>query len=44
MTKSVRDILIEARKLIECPCDRDKCIDPHCAAEGMCVREDNEDD
>lgn len=23
----------------ECPCDRDKAIDPHCCAAGMCVRE-----
>lgn len=25
----------------ECPCDRDKTVDPHCCAAGMCVREDD---
>lgn len=25
-----------------CPCDREKCIDPWCAAAGQCVREDED--
>lgn len=28
-----------ASKHDECPCDRDKAIDPWCAAAGMCERE-----
>ncbi len=28
----------------ECPCDRDKTVDPLCCAAGMCVREADDPD
>lgn len=29
---------------MECPCDLDRSVDPHCCAAGMCVREPNMED